>query len=556
MNPTKSKTSDWRKVLFIVVAVTLVLSLLLAACTPAVDLEGTSGKGKGNGNDNEGKGGDNQGKGGGNDNEGKGGGNEDKDKTPKNTPKPTDEPKGQEKNKKITLCHATGSATNPYVKITVADDGVYNGHIYHDGDIIPAPAGGCPKPENPTKTPKVNKKITICHATGSAKNPYVKITVADDGVYNGHIKHEDDIIPAPAGGCTTSTETPTETPTETETPDPTPTPPPSVDVTPSPLCEQLIVFHTFRTGDLEIFRLDGVEGSPDANLINLSNSSATDSRPSRFPNDSQIVFQSDRNGNVELYLGDMQGKSQSRLTETESNNINAMAGPDNQHVIYQSDRNGNWDIYIVDVKSGVETQLTEGSWNDENPFWSPWEDWITFQSDRDGSWNIYALNVDTGNVIPVTEFVGVDSIFPAWSPNGAKISFLSNLSGAWDLFVSNWDGSELEQITTDGGAGNATWSPEGYRIAYQVDNGESVDVYTYDLVNQVEYQLTEFAGPDSAPTWDCGGGNVAFTSLLSGNPDIFSVPWQGGEISEITNHPSTDKWSEWSPSKEPASRGY
>jgi len=81
-------------------------------------------------------------------------------------------------------------------------------------------------------------------------------------------------------------------------------------------------------------------------------------------------------------------------------------------------------------------------------------------------------------------------------------------------------------------------------------------VYTYDLVNGVQYQLTDFAGPDSAPTWDCGGGNVSYTSLLSGNPDIFSVPWQGGDISVITNDPSTDKWSEWSPSKEPASRGY
>lgn len=317
-----------------------------------------------------------------------------------------------------------------------------------------------------------------------------------------------------------------------------------------------MVFHTFRTGNLEIFRLDGSEDGSGANLINLSNSNATDSRPSRFPNDSQIVFQSDRDGNVELYLGDVEGKTQTRLTNTQSNNINAMAGPDNQSVIYQSDRNGNWDIYIVDVNSGAERQLTDSAWDDVNPFWSPDADWITFQSNRTGSWNVYLLNVSTGTEYTVTEFVGEDAIFPAWSPNGTQLSFLSNLNGAWDLFVSNVDGSGLEQITTDGGAGNATWSPEGYRIAYQVDNGESLDVYTYDLVNGVQYQLTDFAGPDSAPTWDCGGGNVSYTSLLAGNPDILSVPWQGGEISVITNNPSTDKWSEWSPSKEPGSRGY
>lgn len=38
----------------------------------------------------------------------------------------------------VTLCHATGSASNPYVQITVDDDAVLKqGHDGHDGDIIP-----------------------------------------------------------------------------------------------------------------------------------------------------------------------------------------------------------------------------------------------------------------------------------------------------------------------------------------------------------------------------------------------------------------------------------
>jgi hypothetical protein len=46
---------------------------------------------------------------------------------------------------KITICHSTGSDTNPYVEITISVNGL-NGHGgHHDGaDIIPAPAGGCP----------------------------------------------------------------------------------------------------------------------------------------------------------------------------------------------------------------------------------------------------------------------------------------------------------------------------------------------------------------------------------------------------------------------------
>jgi hypothetical protein len=42
------------------------------------------------------------------------------------------------------------------------------------------------------------QKLTICHATGSASNPFVKITPSEAGVFNGHLdSHQDggDIIP-------------------------------------------------------------------------------------------------------------------------------------------------------------------------------------------------------------------------------------------------------------------------------------------------------------------------------------------------------------------------
>jgi hypothetical protein len=57
---------------------------------------------------------------------------------------------------KETICHATGSETNPYVEITISVRAI-KAHDRHqnDEDIIPAPAGGCPgqqaaaNPESP-----------------------------------------------------------------------------------------------------------------------------------------------------------------------------------------------------------------------------------------------------------------------------------------------------------------------------------------------------------------------------------------------------------------------
>ncbi|MBO1266710.1 hypothetical protein [Arthrobacter cavernae] len=50
-----------------------------------------------------------------------------------------------EEGKKVTICHATGSETNPFVEITISVNAV-KAHENHQGleDIIPAPAAGCP----------------------------------------------------------------------------------------------------------------------------------------------------------------------------------------------------------------------------------------------------------------------------------------------------------------------------------------------------------------------------------------------------------------------------
>jgi hypothetical protein len=52
-------------------------------------------------------------------------------------------------------------------------------------------------------------KVTICHRTASAKKPYVKITVSTRAALRGHQRHLGDIIPAPAAGCPAVALTPT-----------------------------------------------------------------------------------------------------------------------------------------------------------------------------------------------------------------------------------------------------------------------------------------------------------------------------------------------------------
>lgn len=321
-------------------------------------------------------------------------------------------------------------------------------------------------------------------------------------------------------------------------------------------CIQCLIFHTFRDDNLEIYRLDGVEGEADFKLYNLSQDEAVDSRPSRAPNDSNVVFQSNRDGNVELYYTDMIGSGEAiRLTKTNSNNTNPMYGPDARTIVYQSDRNGNFDLFTIDQVTGNEVQITSDSADDANPFYSPDLKWLVFQSNRNNNWDIFALNIETGNEYQLTN-TPADEVFPSWSPNGKQISFLIDTDGATDLYIMDTNGENIKRITKDGKTNNPVWSPEGDRIAYQSERNGNLDIYSYDVKAGKEYHVTDYAGLDSGPTWDCGGDNLAFTSDRDGDANVFQVYWQGGAAGNMTIDPATDKWSQWRPSNDVSSVGY
>ncbi len=46
-------------------------------------------------------------------------------------------------NRRVTFCHATSSATNPYTVITVSTNACVNAHVNHAGDVLPDANGDC-----------------------------------------------------------------------------------------------------------------------------------------------------------------------------------------------------------------------------------------------------------------------------------------------------------------------------------------------------------------------------------------------------------------------------
>jgi CHRD domain len=128
---------------------------------------------------------------------------------------------------KITICHKTGSDSNPWRRITVSSRAMTNpnsksgsllrGHLRHEGDAIVIGTAACPSSTltpAPTATPPT--KITICHKTGSTTNPYRRITVSSRAVTNpnspagktlrGHARHTGDILMPGTAACPSGTQ--------------------------------------------------------------------------------------------------------------------------------------------------------------------------------------------------------------------------------------------------------------------------------------------------------------------------------------------------------------
>jgi hypothetical protein len=101
---------------------------------------------------------------------------------------------------KVTLCHLTGNGS--FVLITVDKHSLKNGHTAAKGDIIPAPAGGCPAAAVQSAT---EQQVTFCDmesATfGKLETKSVSKVISHE--LNGTPEEARDIVPAFTVGSTT-----------------------------------------------------------------------------------------------------------------------------------------------------------------------------------------------------------------------------------------------------------------------------------------------------------------------------------------------------------------
>ncbi len=333
------------------------------------------------------------------------------------------------------------------------------------------------------------------------------------------------------------------------------------------VCPDWLVYHTDITEDWEVFRLGEYPGKPDAdaNLTKGVGERVFDVAPSLSPDREWITFHSNRDGNWEIYIARTDGTEQRRVTYNEfAIDFDPVWSPTGQYIAYESIRDGNWNLYMIDVATGVETQLTDDPAYDINPFWAPGGDKLAFQSFRDGFWQIYELNIRTLAVERLSDGVG-DDHDPQYSNNGQYIVFRSYRDGDKSvIYYMKADGSEVKRVSdVDGFAINHAWSPDDALIAYQSDLDGDNDIYVYKLASEQTRLVTDNEVEDYAPTWWCNAPVVVFTSVVTGDANIFDTPALPieadpiiveEEANQLTFEVSTDQYPGNTPPEEDASR--
>ncbi|KGK33408.1 PD40 domain-containing protein [Taylorella equigenitalis] len=118
--------------------------------------------------------------------------------------------------------------------------------------------------------------------------------------------------------------------------------------------------------DIYIVSSDGTTKSPRS----LSSSPEIETEPFFFPNNSGLVFVSDRGGSPQIYKSGLNNGPASRITFNGSQNLSPRISPDSNSLVFTSLRKGKYVIALMNLASGDERVISSGP-DDLSPTFSP-----------------------------------------------------------------------------------------------------------------------------------------------------------------------------------------
>ncbi len=246
----------------------------------------------------------------------------------------------------------------------------------------------------------------------------------------------------------------------------------------------------------------------------------------------------------QVYALDMRTGKRVRVTETNANERTPKWSPDGRQIVFTSERDGDREIFVMDLQRELESQdyqplqLTHNETPDWQPSWSPDGERIAFSSYRDGNWEIYVMDADGGNLKRVTEHPEND-ITPVWSPDGTRLVFVSRRLGDANLFVVDLASGQIDQITSGPwDEYDPAWSPDGEWIAFAIQIDKQSDVFVMRADGSEVTNLTNTSpASEFQPVWTADSEQLIFVSFtpVEGEHDLFIMQRDGSQVMALTD---------------------
>ena len=154
---------------------------------------------------------------------------------------------------------------------------------------------------------------------------------------------------------------------------------------------------------------------------------------------------------------------------------------------------------------------------------------------------------------PLTTTPGVEEAQASWSPDGARVAFRVGTAGTSDILqvaVMNADGSG-RTVLTGGDHHNSqpAWSPDGRLFRHSLPGSElSGDIWIMGADGSSPQPLIALPGDERYPALSPDGTRLAFTTHpTASDVEIAVAQLNGGAVTAITDNAVFDSSPSWSP---------
>ena len=201
-------------------------------------------------------------------------------------------------------------------------------------------------------------------------------------------------------------------------------------------------------------------------VTRLTRTRADEGYPSWSPDGRTISFDSDRDGNFDVFAMNADGTGVRPLTRHRARDVSAVWSPDGTAIVFMSDRDdGGFDLYRATADpTATATRLTRtrSAWF---PVFSPDGGTLAFHVGRD----VHTMPVSGERAYTPRRLTTdpANGMYPSWSPDG-RLAFMSWRNGKTEIFTMKADGSEQKLLVSmdRGDAVDPRWSPDGSTIAF------------------------------------------------------------------------------------------